>query len=184
MAWTAPMTFVANTPLTASQLNIYLRDNLLETAPAKATEAGGYIVSAGLHQVVERVGRRETIVGEDGSTTRTDYDDLESGEVGPTVTAQTSEMALVLFGAEMRLQDPASPRSTCRVTVDVTGASNIPGNDVRALTAANAEDARTQASHAVWYDDLTPGENTFQMKYKVSAGTGMFQRRRLIVLPY
>lgn len=183
MAWTAPMTFVSNTPLTASQLNVHLRDNLLETAPAKATQAGGYIVSAGLHQLVERVGVRQTIAGEDGSTTQTNYDDLEVGEVGPTVTAQTSGNALVIFGAEMRLQDPASPRSTCRVTVDVTGDTTIPGTDTRSLTSANAENARFQASHAVWYDDLNPGENTFQMKYKVSAGTGFFQRRRLIVFP-
>ncbi len=40
IAWTAPRTWVANDILTAAQLNAHVRDNLLETAVAKATAAG------------------------------------------------------------------------------------------------------------------------------------------------
>lgn len=40
MAWTAPATAVANTFLTAAFWNTQVRDNLLETAPAKAAVAG------------------------------------------------------------------------------------------------------------------------------------------------
>jgi hypothetical protein len=40
MAWTAPGTAVGNTLLTAAFWNTHVRDNLLETAPAKATAAG------------------------------------------------------------------------------------------------------------------------------------------------
>lgn len=40
MAWSAPATAVANTFLTAAFWNTQVRDNLLETAPAKAAAAG------------------------------------------------------------------------------------------------------------------------------------------------
>ena len=40
MAWTAPRTWVATETLTAALLNTHLRDNMLETAPAKAANAG------------------------------------------------------------------------------------------------------------------------------------------------
>lgn len=47
------MTFVSNAVLTAAQLNTHLRDNLLETAPAKATAPGRFIVSTGLNSISE-----------------------------------------------------------------------------------------------------------------------------------
>ncbi|HLU98514.1 MAG TPA: hypothetical protein VKZ89_16910 [Thermobifida alba] len=179
MAWTAPMTFVAGSVLTAAQLNTHLRDNLLESAAAKATEQGGYFVTDSAHRIVERVGRRQTITTEE-TTTSTSYDDLATQ--GPTVTVQTGELALALWSCEMRSSN--SEPTTCRVTVDVTGASNIAGNDVRALTNSTGAEGRHQSSHAVFFDDLTPGENTWTMKYRTSSGTATFQRRRLIVLPY
>ena len=40
MAWTAPRTWVVGEVLTAALLNTHLRDNMLETAPAKAATAG------------------------------------------------------------------------------------------------------------------------------------------------
>lgn len=176
------MTFVAHTVLTSAQLNQTLRDNLLETAPALAREQGGYFVTDSENRVVERVGRRQTIT-EEGTTTSDSYGDLDDTVAGPTVTAQTGELALAIWGCEMR-NSSESITATCRVTVDVSGASSIAGNDVRALTNASGENSRNQSSHVVWFDSLTPGENTWEMKYRVSSGTGTFQRRRLIVLPY
>ena len=55
MAWTAPMTAVANAVFTAAQFNTHVRDNLLETAPAKATTTGGYFVATGTNTIVQRV---------------------------------------------------------------------------------------------------------------------------------
>ena len=37
MAWTAPMTAVSGSVLTAAQWNTNVRDNLLETAPANCS---------------------------------------------------------------------------------------------------------------------------------------------------
>jgi hypothetical protein len=47
MAWTAPRTWVSGETLTAALLNTHLRDNLLETAPAKVTTAGDLTYATG-----------------------------------------------------------------------------------------------------------------------------------------
>lgn len=47
MAWSSPRTWVALEVLTASLLNTHLRDNLLETAPAKVTTAGDLVYATG-----------------------------------------------------------------------------------------------------------------------------------------
>jgi hypothetical protein len=163
---------------TAAQFNTFVRDNLNETAPAKATTNGGYFVATALNEIAERVGNRETIADQE-TTTSTSFDDLAT--TGPTVTVTTGSLALVIFGCEQSNDGTGSTRTS----VDVSGASSIAAADIRALTLGGVDaDAILQASHAVFYDDLTPGSNTFQMKYRVSSGTGTFRRRRLIVLPY
>ena len=58
--WTAPVTFVSNATLTAAQLNAALRDNMLETAPAKALQAGGYFTSNSANSISERSIKRST----------------------------------------------------------------------------------------------------------------------------
>src|SRR5690606_12967068 len=44
MAWSAPMTAVSGSVFTAAQFNQFVRDNLNETAPARATTAGAHFV--------------------------------------------------------------------------------------------------------------------------------------------
>lgn len=51
MAWTSPRTWVALETVTASQLNTHLRDNLLETAPAKVTTQGDMIYATGANAI-------------------------------------------------------------------------------------------------------------------------------------
>lgn len=193
MAWTAPMTFVANTVLTAAQLNTYLRDNMFEIAPAKATATGGYFISTGKNAVVERHAQQQHFKISaattytsgtqlsllDGERTEsTSYADLAT--IGPSVTATTGTKAMVIIGAELL----NAHQSASRMTVDVTGASNIAGTDSRAVTAGVGEGRRIGASLAIWYNALTPGANTFTCKYRVSGGMGAFQNRRITVLPY
>ena len=178
MVWTAPMTAVSGSVYTAAQFNTFVRDNLNETAPAKATTPGAYFVTTSLNEITERVGARETLATSE-TTTSTSFTDLAT--IGPDVTVTTGSLALVIFGAE---QSNSGTGST-RTSVDVSGASTIAAADIRSLTLSGGTAGETiQASHAVFYDDLTPGSNTFTMKYRVSSGTGTFSRRRLIVLPY
>lgn len=47
MAWSSPRTWVALEVLTASLLNTHLRDNLLETGPAKVTTQGDLLYATG-----------------------------------------------------------------------------------------------------------------------------------------
>jgi|SRR5690606_16456346 hypothetical protein len=179
MAWTAPMTAVSGSVFTAAQFNTFVRDNLNETAPAKATTAGAYFVTSTLNEIVERVGSRDSIATS-GTTTSDSYTDLST--VGPTVTVETGELALVIWGCRIT-NDTANASGL--VSVEVSGATTNAANDVRALTFDAPEPGSLfQGSHAVFYDDLMPGTNTFTMKYRVGSGTGTFNWRRLIVLPY
>ena len=182
MAWTAPMTFIANAAITAAQMNTYLRDNLLETMPAKATETGGaFFVTTGTNQIAERV-IKSARVETNQSTTSTTFTNLAT--VGPAVTVTTGTSALVMWSAEMRNAAGSSQTATVSMTVDVTGASSIPGTDSRRFTNSAEDDGLHQSFHAVWFDDLTAGLNTFTAKYKCSSGTGFFASRVVTVIPF
>ena len=55
MAWTSPRTWTACEIVTATLLNTHVRDNLLETAPAKVTTKGDLVVATGANALA-RVG--------------------------------------------------------------------------------------------------------------------------------
>lgn len=183
MAWTAPMTFTANTILTAAQMNTHLRDNLMETAPARAVNPGGYFVTVSENQIAERLAARQTLT-DVATSASTSYADPEAGSVGPQVTVTTGARALVIWGSEMVRTTDATNTNTIRMSVDVSGATTNAATDTRSLCNATPGQGRHQSSHAVWYDDLIPGVNTFKCVYRVSALIGSWDSRRLIVLPY
>lgn len=178
MAWTAPMTFVPDSVLTAAQLNTQLRDNMLETAPAKATTSGGYFVATGLNAIVERVWASQTILtGE--STSSATFVDIATA--GPTVTVTTGSRALVLLSCNML----NSGSNICLMGVDITGATTLSPSDADSMIyEPNTANLEIQGGYVNVYNSLTPGVNTFTAKYKAGAGTATFTRRRLVVLPY
>lgn len=47
MAWTAPRTWVTSEVVSAAVMNTHVRDNLLQTAPAKVTTAGDIVYASG-----------------------------------------------------------------------------------------------------------------------------------------
>ena len=49
--WSAPRTWVTGEIVTASYLNSNIRDNFLETAPAKATAAGDIFVATAVNAI-------------------------------------------------------------------------------------------------------------------------------------
>lgn len=182
MAWTAPATWVPNQAPTAAQLNAQIRDNLLETMPAKASDVSGnyFVASTIMNQIVERSGARSYVAALE-NTASTSYTNLTTP--GPAVTVTTGVNALAIFACECR-NNLDSNTATARMTIDATGASSIPGTDTRSICNATPEQGVMAAWHAVWYDDLTPGVNTFTAKYRVSSGEGRWANRRLYVLPY
>lgn len=178
MSWSAPMTAVVNAVFTAAQFNTYVRDNLNETGPAKATAAGRLIVTAGVNSLVERVPAVNEIVTSE-TTASTSNTDLAS--VGPSVTVTTGTSALVAWSVEMANNTNGS---SSMADFAVTGATSRVATDNTALkvTSGPAGAFDRQGTFEL-ITGLTSGSNIFTLKYWVSTGTGTFQRRRLTVIP-
>lgn len=179
MAWTAPMTAVANTVFSAAQFNQHVRDNLNETAPAKATAAGSYFVADGVNSIAERAPQSDSVLTSQ-TTTSTSFTDLAT--LGPTITANTGPYALVFTHCQVS----NSGAGSAYAGVNVSGASSIAPALNRSINLIGAAGATLGAGTAVLYAGsiaLTPGSNTFTMQYRVSSGTGTFADRRIIVMP-
>jgi hypothetical protein len=180
MSWTAPFTAVAGSVLTAAQWNTFVRDNMNETGPAKATTAGAYLVVEGTNQLAERV-ISKAVDTVSGTTTSTSFTDLDSpADIGPQVTVVTGSNALVLIHCAIS----NSGTGSARAGYEVSGSTSITGADNRGLGIVTAAGTTIIASCASWHTDLTPGSNTFTLKYRVSASTGTFSSRRIAVMPY
>lgn len=180
MAWTAPMTFVANTVLTAAQLNTHLRDNLLETAPAKATTQGGFFVATGGHAIAQRMFLNNVVSG-DFATTSTSW--VDGNPPGPTITMETGERAFLAFGCRGYSTDSLNDIGS--MGIEVSGATSQAASTATAYrwSGALASPSRqSQASQSIVFADLTPGINTFTVKYQSSGGDCHFVNRRLMVL--
>ena len=178
MAWTAPMTAVAGVIWTSAQFNAHVRDNLLETMPGKATATGRMYVTNGNNSIAERVPTEGTVATSQ-TTTSTTYTDLAT--VGPTVTVSTGTTAIVWFNCQM---ENSSSDAETSVSVALTSGSTIAASDDwRLLQSGVAAGSTNRLGMVHRFTGLTVGSNAFTMKYRVSGGTGTFQRRSIIVLP-
>lgn len=174
MAWTAPMTAVSGSVYTAAQFNMFVRDNLNETAPAKATTAGSHFAGTGLNSIAERIAATD-IVATSQTTTSTSYTDLAT--VGPTITATTGPYAIVfLYNSNVN-----STTVSSLMSFEVSGASSISAADNTSIGIAGTAGSREGAAFLL--TTLTPGSNTFRCKYRVGSGTGTFADRRITVFP-
>lgn len=179
MAWTAPMTAVAGSTFSAAQFNTHVRDNLNETAPAKATAASQLFVSTGPNAITTRVPSQASISTSE-TTTSAAYADLAT--VGPRITVTTGTIAFVWFAAS-HAHSANDNETACSVTVSgasTVAASNAWQHSVDGITANNF--VRGASFHI--FTGLTPGSNIFTMKYRVGAsGTASFRDREMGVLP-
>jgi len=177
MTWTVPMTAVAGAVYTAAQWNTSIRDNLNETAVAKASSASGYSVVSGYNRLAQRATAVATNNGTE-TTDSTSYTDLEA-DPGPTVTVLTGAGAIVsVFGSGRTTGGTAA-----WVSFEVSGASSIEASDTYAVQfhVTGSDIWLAGGSFGI---ALTPGLNTFTMKYRVSSsGTGTFSTRKLSVIP-
>jgi hypothetical protein len=179
MAWTAPMTAVANAVFTAAQFNTHVRDNLLETSPAKATTAGSIFVATGTNAIAERT-PATALVATSQATTNTSYTDLAT--VGPAVTVTTGVAALVHINCSLF---NATATNGSFMSYAVSGASTVAASDSRSLSIIN-NGTVTGNSYGISFlqTDLTPGSNTFTAKYRSTAATNAtFADRNIIVVP-
>lgn len=173
------MTAVANSTFSAAQFNQFVRDNLNETAPAKATSAGGYFVGSGVNAIAER----RAVTGADltlGTTTSTSFTNLSGTSVGPSVTLETGPAALVI----VRCAAENSGVGSVRMAYEVSGAHSQAAADNRGMHIFGVANVNLGASDVTLMNPITPGTNTFTAKYRVSSGTGSFSSRRIIVIPF
>lgn len=182
MAWSAPMTAVAGATFSAAQFNTYVRDNLNETAPAKATAAGQYFVATAANAIAARALGSATVATSETSTSTT-YADIPAGTVGPSVTITTGTSAMVYMKCGF---DNNTANVGTFMSFAVTGASSVAASDANSINIAGvAANTRSRLGGAVRVTGLTAGVNTFTAKYKVaSSSTGTYTNRDLIVAPY
>lgn len=179
MSWSTPLTAAANAPLTASQWNASVRDDLLETAPAKATTAGAIFVATGTNAIAQRI-PSSTFTSATETTTNTSYVDLATS--GPAVTVTSGTQVLIAVGGHM-WNDTAGGRSW--MAFAVSGASSVSASDTTAYTHDISANGRIiGASRVVLQGSLTAGSNTFTAKYRVTSGTGSWAQRNLVVVPF
>lgn len=171
MTWTTPKTWVANTQVTEGALNAHLRDNLLETLPAKAVTEGDIFVATGLNAVAARSLAIATVATSE-TTASALFTELTT--TGPNVTAVTGVRAIVIFGCTVGTNSDAMtvvPATAFSDTV-VERWAFIYGSQRGATSPF-----RGMSAHM--FTDLVPGSNTFRSKYR----NGTFSERFLIVVP-
>jgi len=177
MAWSVPATAIAGQPFTAVMANAQMRDNLNATAPALATTISSWFTGTGANAIAERIPAQNNTLAS-STTTSTSYTNLGDG-VSTSVTVATGTSALVLVYANFF----NSAAVNTWVGFAVSGATTIAASDAQALMQNHTGGRRFGAPFYV-NGLLTPGNNTFTLKYKVSSGTGTFTTRRIGVIPF
>lgn len=175
MAWTTPLTQTDNAIWTSAQWNLHVRDNLLETMAGKATTAGNWFVSTGANAIAERTISQATVATSQ-TTTSTSYTNLTT--TGPQITVTTGTAALVFWYAKC---SNSTSNASCSVSVAVTGATTSAAADTRRMLVDGSGTSPIRSGSCAKIT-LTAGSNTFTMQYKVSAGTGTFVDREMLVM--
>lgn len=179
MAWSAPLTAVDGLELSAAQYNQYIRDNLLETAPAMATVASQYFVATANNKIAARICRQASVATSQ-TTTSTTFTDLATK--GPSLTVDHGETVLVFWSCKMSNNTNNVATS---VGVGASGSDHVsPHNSWRLLHDGVSANETSRYSAFREIGRLNPGTSTFTLKYKVaSSSTGTFSDRNLIVMP-
>lgn len=177
MAWTVPATAVAGQPFTAATANAQMRDNLNATAPALATTISSWFTGSGVNTIAERIPAQSNTSGS-STTTATSYGNLADA-VTTSVTVTTGTSAWCLLYCNLN----NSGTNSTWMSVAVSGATTIAAADSWAIIR-NQTGGERLGSQVFFDGTLTPGSNTFTLRYRVTAGTGTFSVRRLGVIPF
>lgn len=202
MAWTTPRTWVTNEFVTAALMNIHLRDNLLETAPGKATTAGDIFYATAANAIARHglpaAGSGLLTAASSAPQWRPVEMDIQntaqiltstSYTTGafPSVTLGTGTDVLVIVTTGNVSNDTAG--QSCWISVDVSGATTIAAADGRgARFESGAANDGGNIFLILYFGSngpdaaLTAGTNTFQMQGKVSGGQGSFDNNRITVI--
>lgn len=142
MTWTTPKTWVTGEPLTASDMNTHLRDNLeaLKNPPSAQVT---------LNQA------------SDYTTTATSFVDVDSGVLSLTISTHGGDVMVAFHG---------NVGATSRVYLNIT-ADGVPiaGDDGIASNTGTGDN--TLFSFVRLVTGLAPGPHTFRLQWKVNSGT-------------
>lgn len=178
MAWNAPVTWIGGQVPTAALLNSQLRDNLLETMPAKAVEEGFYFAGTGPNSIAARqpAGAR---VAASQTTSSTTFTNLST--VGPSVTVTHGDFCIIFHSCGL---------SNNTADVESYMSWDISGDNVRTAQESTVVKQNGVPANNTWrmgsvdiLTTLTPGTSTFTGKYRVSSGTATFSDRFIGVIP-
>lgn len=180
MAWSTPGKFIPLEVVTADMLNTFLRDNLVETMPGKATDAGegSLFFSQGAHNIAERKPRSAFVSTSNTLSTHNQYLDLAT--FGPSLTLTTGAFALVVITAFI---NPGAGSAISRVGVQISGATTLNDPNLMHSRALMSQGPNTTQASYVGLFPMTPGTNTFTLKYFTTAGTAQFFNREICVIP-
>lgn len=178
MAWTVPMTFTANTVLTAAQLNTHLRDNLLETTTAKASTSSQIFAAEGMFRIAART---PSVASVTTSETTTSGEWVDLATAGPSVSVVTGTRAIVWMSCNTQNSGTAGGNN---ITYELSGDTErdpLYSTSLRfdGVTAANP----MSFSMVDFNTTLNPGTNVFTMKYRRGSGTATFSNRQICVWP-
>jgi hypothetical protein len=178
MAYSTPITAVANAAFTAAQYNASDRDDMLVTPAALASTGGRIFVSTGANAIAERAIQTEYLSAS-GTTTNTSFVNLGAGGTGPSVTSITTG-TLALVSLQVQANNSSGGASS-RMSYDISGATTSAATDDRGTLSQNSASSDTRYG-VMELQTLTGGSNTFVCKYRVSSGTGSFSARTMIVI--
>lgn len=185
MAWSTLPTYSDGNILTAAQL-LAIRDNINETAPAKATATGRLFVSTGANTLAERVPTVVRVTGGPQTTGSATFTDLVT--TGPTISSLATGTNAIFAVSAFILNTTAGQGGY--MGVNVSGASTISADVTRALRimSGGASELSKQSYVGMFSSvagaALTAGNNTFKAQYSVVAsGTASFDERELLVIP-
>lgn len=178
MAWSVPSTAVAGQPFTAVLYNAQIRDNLLATAPALATTISSFFAATGTNAIAERIPLQDNDQGA-STTASTSYTSTLADGLLTTVTVASGTAALVMIYCN--LNNSGATNNTW-LSYAVSGATTSAADDNRAMLRTLTGGERFGAM--IYHAGLTPGNNTFTLQYRVTAGTGTYSIRRIGVIPF
>lgn len=180
IAWSTPLTATANAALTAAQWNASVRDNLNQTAVAKASGDNQVFVSTGATSLAARTPDIASLNVTYETTTSTTYTSSLTTP-GPSLTVTTGTAAMVWISCLCRC---GSVGVAAHCSYAVTSATTITASDEWCCYhMASTADYSARIGTASM-QNLTAGSNIFSMGFKSgTAGTSGFGARAIMVFP-
>lgn len=178
MAWTSPLTAVSNAALTAAQWNASVRDNLLETAPAKATGVAAHFVTAGTNTIAQRQAIQDGIDTLESSTA-TSFGNLAT--VGPTVTVTCSLAAMAFYGTQI---NASAANAYGIMSYDCDAGATFASADTNCVMQSGSSASSVNRAGATDLRVMSAASHTFKAEYRTNGVSIGFLRRRLTILAF